>query len=177
MGILVRSSTDPRLLAPGVRQTVADLDADAPVTALRPLEDVVAASIGQERLLMWLLGAFGLLAVALGMIGIFGVMSYVIEQRKPEIGVRIAMGARPADIRALVLGDAIRLTAIGLLAGAVVALAVTRVLTSRLYEVSARDPGVFAGTMMVLTIVAVLASWIPARRAARTEPNTLLRVG
>jgi putative ABC transport system permease protein len=177
MGVLVRSSTDPMSLAPGVRQVVADLDADAPVTNLRPFEDVVSASISQERLLMWLLGAFGVLAVALGTIGIYGVMSYVVEQRSPEIGVRLAMGARPRDIRSMVLVDALRLTAIGLVVGAIVALGVTRILSTQLHEVSARDPLVFLGTMLVLALIAVLASWIPARRASRTEPTMLLRVG
>ena len=177
MAVVVRSATNPMALAPGVRQAVAELDVDAPITDLRPFADVVSASIDQQRLLMWLLGAFGLLAVALGTIGIYGVMSYVVEQRAPEIGVRLAMGARPEDIRSLVLGDALRLTAMGLVAGAMVALAVAGLLTTQLHEVSARDPAVFAGTMFVLAVIAALASWVPARRAARTEPTTLMRVG
>lgn len=177
MGVLVRSSANPMSLAPAVRQVVADLDADAPVTDLRPFEDVVSASISQERLLMWLLGAFGVLAMALGTIGIYGVMSYVVEQRSPEIGVRLAMGARPGDIRSMVLGDALRLTAAGLAVGAVIALALTRILSAQLHEVSARDPVVFIGTTLVLALIAVLASWLPARRASRTEPTMLLRVG
>jgi predicted permease len=177
MGVLVRSSTGPMSLAPAVRRIVADLDADAPITNLRPFADVVSASVDPERQLMWLLAAFGLLAVLLGTIGIYGVMSYVVEQRAPEIGVRLAMGARPADIRSLVLGDALRLTATGLLVGVAVALALTRVLTTQLHEVSARDPVVFASTTLVLALVGLVAGWVPARRAARTEPTTLLRVG
>jgi predicted permease len=177
MAVLVRSTSDPMVLGPGIRRIVADLDVDAPVMELRPLADVVASSIAQERLLMWLLGAFGFVAVGLGMVGIYGVMSYVVEQRTPEIGVRLAMGARPKDIRRLVLGDGLRMTAIGLVIGAAAAFALTRVLTTQLYEVSARDPGIFAGTMVLLAVISVLASWLPARRAAKAEPTVLLRLG
>jgi putative ABC transport system permease protein len=104
-------------------------------------------------------------------------MSYVVQQRTAEIGVRVAMGARPSDIRAMVLGQALRMTAVGLLVGAAAALALSRVLTTQLHDVSARDPLVFASTILLLAVVGVLASWIPARRAARAEPTVLLRTG
>jgi ABC-type antimicrobial peptide transport system permease subunit len=124
-----------------------------------------------------LLGLFGVLAVGLGMIGIYGVMSYVVAQRMPEMGVRVAMGAEPRDIRRLVLGDAIRLTATGLLLGSVIAFWVTRVLSTQLHDVSARDPGVFVATMVLLALVAVTASWIPAARASRSDASRLMRQG
>jgi predicted permease len=177
MSVMIRTDGDPLALAGPVRAIVSELDADAPVTNLTPMVDVVSSSIANERLLMWLLAAFGALAIALGTIGIYGVMSYVVQQRTAEIGVRVAMGARPSDIRAMVLGQALRMTAVGLLVGAAAALALSRVLTTQLHDVSARDPLVFASTILLLAVVGVLASWIPARRAARAEPTVLLRTG
>jgi putative ABC transport system permease protein len=177
MFLLVRTDGDPASLAPAVRSSVRELDPNAPVAELRSLSDVVASSIAQPRLMMWLLGLFGAVAVGLGMIGVYGVMSYVVQQRMPEIGVRLAMGARPADIRRLVLGDAMRIAVIGLAIGGAGALALTRLLTAQLHEVSARDPGVYGASMALLAGIAVLASWLPARRAAHTEPTDLLRGG
>ena len=177
MSVLIRTDGDPLALAAPVRAIVSELDADAPVMNLRPMADVVSSSIANERLLMWLLAVFGALAVALGTIGIYGVMSYVVQQREAEIGVRLAMGARPEDIRAMLLGQALRMTAIGLAIGIVAALALSRVLTTQLHDVSARDPYVYAATLLLLAVVGMLASWLPARRAARAEPTVLLRTG
>jgi predicted permease len=175
MAVLIRTTGDPSALAAPVRAIVGELDSDAPVTNLRPLVNVVASSIAQQRLLMWLLGAFGVLAVGLGTIGIYGVMSYVVQRRTPELGLRIAMGAAPNDVRRLVLGDALRMTALGLAIGGVAAIALSRVLTSQLHEVSVRDPGVYVATIVLLAMVGLLASWLPARQAARSEPTALLR--
>jgi ABC-type antimicrobial peptide transport system permease subunit len=175
MAVLIRTTGNPTDLAAPVRAIVDELDSDAPVTNLRPLVDVVASSIAQQRLLMWLLGAFGVLAVGLGTIGIYGVMSYVVQQRIPEIGVRVAMGAAPSDVRRLVLADALKMTGTGLAIGGVAAVVLSRVLTTQLHEVSARDPVVFGATIMLLGAIGLLASWLPARRAARSEPTSLLR--
>jgi predicted permease len=177
MSLLVRTSGDPTALVPSVRSLVQALDPDVPLSDLRTLSDVVASSIAQPRLMTWLLGAFGTLAVGLGIIGIYGVMSYLVVQRTPEMGVRLAMGARPGDIRRLVLRDALRLTGVGLGIGTVGAFALTRVLQSQLYDISATDPGVFGAGLVLLALAAALASWLPARRAARSEPTQLLRAG
>jgi putative ABC transport system permease protein len=177
MSILVRTDNGQASLGPAVRSVVRDLDANVPVSAMRPLNDVVASSIAQPRLMMWLLGLFGVLAVGLGMVGVYGVMSYVVQQRTPEIGVRLAMGARPGDIRRLVLGDALRLTVTGILLGAAGALVMTRLLTAHLFGVNAHEPAVYLSTVALLALIAVAASWIPARRAALSEPTALLRAG
>ena len=177
MGMLIRTEGDPMALAAPVRAIVNELDADAPVTSLRPMVDVVSSSIATERLLMWLLASFGALAVLLGTIGIYGVMSYVVQQRTAEIGVRLAMGASPNDVRAMVLGQALRMTVVGLAIGIAAALALSTVLKAQLHEVSTRDPGVYAGAMVLLAVVGVVAGWLPARRAARSEPTALLRTG
>ncbi|HSA57537.1 MAG TPA: ABC transporter permease [Gemmatimonadaceae bacterium] len=177
MSVLVRTAGSPSSIAPAVRETMRALDPNAPVTDVRRLIDVVASSIAQPRLMMWLLGLFGALAVGLGAIGIYGVMSYVVQQRTPEIGVRMALGARPLDIRRLVLGDALRLAGIGLGLGVLGALALTRFLATQLYEVSVRDPAVYAACLVLLAGIAAAASWLPARRAARSQPTDLLRVG
>lgn len=177
LGILVRTSGSPAHIVPSVRAVVRDQDADAVMAEVQSLDAVVAKSISQPRLLALLLGLFGVLAVGLGMIGIYGVMSYLVALRMPEMGVRVAMGARPGDIRRLVLRDALRLTAIGLLLGGVIAFWVTRVLSTQLHDISARDPGVFVATTLLLALVAVAASWIPAARASRSEPSRLMRQG
>jgi ABC-type antimicrobial peptide transport system permease subunit len=175
MGVLVRTNGRPGDLVPSVRAIVRELDPDAVVAEAQPLSRVVAESIAQPRLMMLLLVAFGGLAVGLGALGIYGVMSYVVQQRSHEIGIRLALGARPSGIRRLVVGDALRLAAIGLAAGSLVAFWLTRLLETQLHEVSARDTLIFGTGLAALGMVAVLASWLPARRAARTEPTSLLR--
>jgi putative ABC transport system permease protein len=175
MGVVVRTNGRPADIVPSVRAIVKELDPDAVVAQAQPLSSVVAESIAQPRLLMLLLVAFGGLAVGLGALGIYGVMSYVVQQRSHEIGIRLALGARPSGIRRLVVGDALRLAAIGLAAGSLVAFWLTRLLETQLHEVSARDPLIFGTGLAALGMVAVLASWLPARRAARTEPTSLLR--
>ncbi len=175
MSILLRTRGDPMAVAGAVRAAVGELDPDIPVAELRPMSDVVAESIAEPRLLFWLLGMFGVLAIALGVIGIYGVMSYVVSRRMPEIGVRLALGARPGDVRRLVLGEAMRMTGLGLALGALGAEALTTLLDSQLYEVGARDPLSLAGAAALLAAVALAAAWIPAARAARAEPTRSLR--
>jgi putative ABC transport system permease protein len=174
---MVRTNGVPSSLAPAVRQAVWSLDRDVPIDRVGPLEAVVATSLGQPRLLMVLLGVFGSLAVALGAIGIYGVISYGVAQRTQEIGVRLALGAGRRDVVRLVVGHALALCVTGLVIGIALALALTRVLTRQLYGIEATDPITFVGMGTLLCVVAVAASWIPALRASRVDPTVSLRAG
>ena len=177
LAIMVRTNGVPSSLAPAVREAVWSLDRNVPIDRVGPLEAVVATSLGQPRLLMVLLGVFGSLAVSLGAIGIYGVISYGVAQRTQEIGVRLALGAGRGDVVRLVVGHALALCVTGLVIGIALALAVTRVLTRQLYGIEATDPVTFVGMGTLLCVVAIAASWIPALRASRVDPTVSLRAG
>jgi putative ABC transport system permease protein len=173
--IAVRTAMDPVRFAPTLRAAVAAVDKEQPVAQLRSMEQVVTDSLAERRLAMWLLGIFAALAVVLAAVGIYGVISYAVARRTREIGVRLALGASPGDVLRLVFGQAMRVAALGLGNGLVVAFALTRVMRSILYEVGATDPLVFTGVALLLAAVAALASFIPAHRATRVEPVAALR--
>jgi len=139
------------------------------------MRDVVARSISQPRSTMLMLTAFASIGLALGVIGIYGVVSYSVAQRTHEIGVRMALGAQSRDVLKLVVGQGLRLTLIGAALGLGGAFAVTRLMSSLLFGVSASDPATFAVVTLSLTAVALLASYIPARRAAKVTPMVALR--
>ena len=173
--IMVRTNGVPSNLAPAVREAVWSVDRDVPIDRVGPLEGVVATSLDQPRLLMLLLSVFGTLALALGAIGIYGVMSYGVAQRTQEIGVRLALGAGRRDVVRLIVGHALTLCAAGLAIGIALALAFTRVLSRQLHGIEATDPFTFFGMATLLGLVAVAASWIPALRASRVDPTESLR--
>jgi predicted permease len=175
MTVLVRTAGDPLLLSGPIREVVRSIDNDAAVSAVQPLEQVVADSIAQPRLLTRLLFAFGALALLLGAVGLYGVMAYGTVQRTREFGVRLALGARTDDVLRLVARDAIRLAGIGVMVGLVGALALSRALKSQLYGVEPIDPFVFAGAALLLAAVGLIAALAPALRAARTDPMEALR--
>jgi ABC-type antimicrobial peptide transport system permease subunit len=135
----------------------------------------VARSLSQARFSSTLLAVFAGLAMLLAAIGIYGVMSYTVGQRTSEIGIRLALGAESRDILAMIVGSAMRLTALGLGIGVVLALALSRTLTSLLYETAGTDPLTFGGVVIALGAVALLASYLPARRASRVAPVEALR--
>lgn len=139
------------------------------------MEEIVSGSLSQRRLSMSLLVVFSVLAGVLAAGGIYGVMGYIVAGRTHEIGIRMAMGAQQAEVLRMILGDGAKLTAMGIGIGLGVALALTRVLSSLLFGVSAADPVTFAAISLVLACVAMLASYIPARRAARIDPMEALR--
>jgi ABC-type antimicrobial peptide transport system permease subunit len=141
------------------------------------MEDRLVTSLARPRLYAMLLGGFGLFALAIAGVGLFGVLSYSVAQRAREIGVRTALGARPRDIVRLVVGQALAMTAGGLVVGLAAAFALVRYLSTFLFGVSAHDPASFLAVPIVLAIVAIVAAAAPARRAARVDPQRVLRAG
>jgi putative ABC transport system permease protein len=157
------------------RAELLALDKDVPVASVATLEQAISDSLRRPRFLLALLGAFAAMAALLATIGLFGVLSYAVGQRLPELGLRLAIGARPADLLKLVLGDGVRLAGIGLGAGLVGALLLSRFLTTLLFEVSPRDPLALALTAVLVGAVSLAAAARPALRAARIDPARALR--
>jgi predicted permease len=176
MNLVVRSvSGNPSALLPAIRNEVKAVDPDQPVYAVETMEHVLSQSVASERLSVMLLALFAGLAFLLAAVGIYGVISYSVTQRTHEIGVRMALGASTRDILRLVVWQGMRMVVIGLGLGLLVSLAVTRVMASLLFNVRATDPATFILVSLLLVAVALAATLIPARRAARVDPMTALR--
>jgi putative ABC transport system permease protein len=175
MDVVVRADVSPRSLVPSVERIVRDLDPELPIARVATLEEVVARSISEPRFYTVLLGAFAAMAVFLAALGIFGVLSYAVVQRSREIGIRVALGAHPGDVLWMVLAQAASLAAIGVLLGLAGTLALSRAIGSLLFELSPTDPATLAATAALLGTVALLASYLPARRATRVDPVIALR--
>jgi predicted permease len=173
--LLVRTSAKPETVIGAVRGEFRNLDPNLPVTDVKTLTEHMKLSLFPARAFAALLSAFGLLALALAAIGIFGVMSYAVSQRTREIGVRMALGAGAMDVFKLVVGRGLMLTAIGVAIGLALALVGMRLISNLLYNVSAIDPLAFAGVTLLLVAVAFLACYFPARRAMKTDPMVALR--
>jgi putative ABC transport system permease protein len=174
--VIARTGGDPMALVPAARAELAGLDRELPVSAIRPMTDVVGRSIAERRFTMMLLAAFAAVAVLLAAIGVYGVLAYVVSQRTQEIGVRLAIGASPADVVRLFLREGVALAGIGLVAGLAGAVAAARALTTLLFGVTATDPLTFAVVAASLAAAALGASYLPARRAAQVDPMEALRV-
>jgi putative ABC transport system permease protein len=175
MSLLVRSSAEPAEMSVALRGLVASVNPDVPVGEVRRLDAVVAASVDEPRSMMWLFAAFAGCALLLAAIGTYGVVAYATAQRRYEIGVRVAIGATRRDIFGLVLGQSVRLVLVGLGVGVVAALTLGRTLSTFLYGVSPYDPLTFAVVIAVLLGTALLAGYLPGRRAAATDPVKALR--
>ena len=173
--VVVRTSLDASSVAAGIRQATHAIDKDLPVTDIESFPDALGESISQERFRTYLLGSFSAIALVLAAVGIFGVISYSASQRTHEIGIRMALGAQRRDVLLLILGQGAKLALFGLGLGVVVASLLTHVMTSLLFGVSATDPVTFTATAIVLFGVALVASYIPARRAMRVDPMVALR--
>ncbi len=173
--VLLRSAANPQPLAAAVRKAVAQLDAEVPVSHDKLLDAYLAETLATPRFNGLLLGLFAGLALLLTAMGLYGVVAYTVTQRTQEIGVRMALGAQTRDVLRLILGQGLRLVAGGLVLGVIGALALTRWLDSMLFGVSARDPLTFAVIALLLVSVALLACWIPARRATKVDPMIALR--
>jgi predicted permease len=175
--LVVRAApgVDPASLAADARRVVASVDPDQPVAAVLTMDDILARDIADRRQQMVLFGAFAALALGLAAIGLYGLLAYVVSQRSREIGLRVALGASRASVVALVAGRGLAIAGVGLAAGAAMAAAATRVLRSSVYGIGANDPTTFALAVGVLGLVTVIASAIPAARAARLDPMVVLR--
>nr|MDQ3806469.1 ABC transporter permease [Acidobacteriota bacterium] len=173
--MVVRAEGDPAALAGAIRGAARELDAGLPLYDVKTIEEHLGLSLFPARLAATLLGAFGLLALLLAAVGVYGVVSYAAAQRTREIGIRMALGAQKWDVLRLVGGSGLLLVAGGVALGLAAALALTRFMASLLYGVSATDPGVFALVVALLAAVALLACYVPARRAAKVDPMTALR--
>ena len=166
---------DPNTLVPALRGILRDLDPDVPAYGVQSFEQVVSRSLWRQRLQGTTLGVFAALALVLAVVGIYGVISYIVAQRMRELGVRVALGASSRQVLALVLGHGARLTLVGVLVGMVGALALTRVLARLLYGVAPTDLLTFIAVPLLLAAVAVIATWIPARRATKVDPVIAMR--
>jgi putative ABC transport system permease protein len=173
--LLVRTDAEPLSLAAAVRAQVAALNKDQAVFNVRTMEQILARSVAARRFSMLLLTVFAVVALALASLGIYGLMSYAVAQRTREIGVRMALGAQSGNVLRLVIGQGMKLAFVGVATGLVASLALTRTMKNLLFGVSATDPATFAAIALLLTLVALLACWIPARRATRIDPLVTLR--
>jgi putative ABC transport system permease protein len=175
MTLVVRTNEEPMSLATAVRSRIQEIDKDQPVYNVATMEQLLTKSIAQPRFSTLMLGVFALLALALTAIGVYGVVSYTIAQRTREIGIRMALGAQMRDVLRLVIGQGLKMVLLGVALGLAGAGALSHVMKSLLFGVSATDPAIFAIISVLLTSVALLACYLPARRAAKVDPMIALR--
>jgi predicted permease len=175
MNVVMRTTLPPAALSGTIQRVVREVDAAVPVVRLRNMDSVFAESIRRPRLLAQLLGAFAGLALLLAAIGTYGVLSYMVTERRREIGIRVALGAARSDVLTQILKQGLQVTALGITLGLAGALAVNRLIASLLFGVQPTDTVTIAFVIATITAVAVVASWLPAWRASRLDPNVVLR--
>jgi putative ABC transport system permease protein len=175
MGVVVRTNAGPGPVTSAVRTAVLAVDRDLPLGDTYTIEQIIERSTGDSRFRAFLVAVFAVVALVLATVGIYGLISYTVTERVPEIGVRLALGASPGQVGRLVVGQGLKLAVIGVGIGAAVALGVTRLLGSLLFAVSATEPFVYVGLTLLLLSIAAVASWVPARRAMKVDPMVALR--
>jgi putative ABC transport system permease protein len=175
MSIAVRTTGDPLVMTRSVREALHTVDKDMPLSNIKTMDDLLESSLGQRRLSMILLGAFSAIALVLASLGIYGVLAYTVTQRSRELGIRMALGAARGRVLRLVIGQGMALAGIGIAIGLVGAFALTRLLASQLYSITATDPGTFALVAFLLAAIALVATLMPALRATRVDPVVALR--
>jgi putative ABC transport system permease protein len=175
MTVIIKGTSDPNQLLASVRQAVRQIDPDQPIYNPRTMGEIRAESVATERLNLMLLAIFAGIALVLAIVGIYGVMSYSVTQRTHEIGIRMAIGAQPRDVFAMILGHGMKLALIGIGLGLVGAFALTRLMASMLFGVEPTDATTFSAIAVLLTVVALLACYLPGRRATKVEPTVSLR--
>jgi putative ABC transport system permease protein len=175
MTVIVKGSSDPNQLISSIRAAVREIDPDQPIYSPLTMQEIRAESVAGERLNLTLLSLFAGIALVLAIVGLYGVMSYSVTQRTHEIGIRMAIGARPRDVFAMILGQGVKLAVIGVAVGLVLAFAATRLMATMLFGVAPTDLPTFATISLLLISVAVLACYLPGRRATKVEPTISLR--
>jgi len=175
MTYAIRSQTDVATLVPALRGVVQQIDRDLPMVDVRTQREQIDENMQTERMFAALTSGFGVLALALACVGIYGIMAYTVANRRNEIGIRMALGAQPRQVRGMILRESTWLALVGIAAGVGGALALTRLVKSMLYGIEPYDPATMVSGVVVLLLVALAASWIPARRAAGVQPMEALR--
>jgi putative ABC transport system permease protein len=175
MTFVIRTAGDPGSAVPAVKATLQALDGTQAVYGVKSFDTIMRSALARQRFSLWLFAAFAVLALLLAAVGLYAVMSQVVAGRTREMGVRVALGARPTEVRWLVVRQGMSLFAIGLVCGVAVSLAATRLLANLLYDVTPTDPSTLISTALVMCAVAWLSSYVPARRATRLDPATVLR--
>jgi putative ABC transport system permease protein len=175
MTVVLRTSADPSLETSALRSSLAEIDPNQPLVNVRTMEQNMSTSVAQPRFRTWLIGIFAALALLLAAVGVYGVMSYIVNQRTSEIGIRVTLGAQSSDVFRSIVGEGARIALFGVAAGLVASLALTRLLRTFLYGISASDPVTFVAVAILLTTVSVAACYFPARRATRVDPIVALR--
>ena len=173
--LVVRTTLPPAQVIPAVRAAVSSIDRDVPLYNIRTMQEQMGRSLAPSRLRGTLLGVFSLVALVLAALGVYGVIACSVAERRQEIGIRMALGARPGQVRAMIVGQALELTAIGLAIGLAGGAALSRTLEGFLFGVHAGDPATFAATLAVFVAVTLLAAYIPVRRATAQDPLKALR--
>jgi ABC-type antimicrobial peptide transport system permease subunit len=173
--LVLRTKGDPSAVLPSLRRELHAIAPDVALQQVRTLGDVFATSLARQRFNLVLLGAFAVAALSLAIVGLYGVIALSVGERRRELGVRIALGARPASVVTLVLGEGARIAAVAIVIGLLFAVLATRLLRGMLYDVAASDALVYASAAVVVAIVAITSSWLPARAATRVDPATALR--
>jgi predicted permease len=172
--VIIRSTSAPAQIIPVIRGIFSDVAPDVPVK-ISTYETELGGWLAQRRFVLLLVGLFAAVALGLAALGIYGVIAFSVARRTQEIGIRMALGARPGDVLRLIIGEAARMAGIGIAIGVAVSLSITRLMSSLLFDVQATDPWTFVSVAAVLTAVALLASYVPARRAMRVAPEVALR--
>jgi len=175
MSLVVRTDAQPGAILPSIKNAIGAVDKNQPVFNVKTMDEIISGVVSAQRLAFILLAIFAFLAIALAAVGIYGVTSFSVSQRTHEIGIRMALGARELDVLTLVVGHGLALAAIGMALGVAGALVLTRFLVSMLYGIRPTDPLTYLGVCLLLTTVAIVASYIPARRAAKVDPMVALR--
>ena len=175
LSVVLRTAADPLTETSALRSALSQIDPNQPLVRVRTMEDNMASTVAQPRFRAWLIAIFAALALVLAAVGVYGVMSYTVTQRTIEIGVRVSMGAQPENIFRIIVGEALRLALTGVAVGLIAALALTRLLRTFLFGISPYDPATFFRGALLLTLVALAASYFPARRATQVDPLVALR--
>ena len=175
MAVVIRTAGDPAALTPAARAVVREIDPDLALYRVQTMEEALRRSLAQRALYSWLLGVFAAMALVLALGGTYGVTSYLVSQRTREIGIRVALGARRRDITATVLRGSLTVVGIGVVVGVAASIGAARLLADRLFGVPPHDASILSLAAVILLTAAVLANWLPARRAARVDPMRSLR--